>query len=119
MSRKNLEVEKVVMESPPVTLFRLAGALTGTPESYEFLDMLREHTSRAPGPVILNLEKLGQVNSSGVGILAACYTSIINTGSRACLAAPPQRLRTILDVVKLTSCFCVLDSEEEAIDEIS
>ena len=119
MTSKTLEVERVDLEEPAVTVYRLRGELTGGPESYAFLEELRTRARATPAPVVINLAGAEHVNSSGVGILAACYTSVTNAGGRICIASASRRLQTILDVVKLSDCFCLFPTEEEAVRQVS
>jgi anti-anti-sigma factor len=119
MGWSKLEAELIEMEEPKVSLFRLSGGLTGSSESYEFLDLLREQVRKHPAPVVLSLRGVEHANSAGVGILAACYTSVTNASQKICLAEVPNRLKAILDVVKLSDCLCILPTEEEAIGTLT
>ncbi|MBD3160801.1 MAG: STAS domain-containing protein [Candidatus Latescibacteria bacterium] len=117
--KTKLEFDRVERSAPAVVLYRLTGGLIGSPESYDFLEEIRAQAKRSDAPIVLNMEGLEQVNSTGVGILAACYTSVTNAGGKICLASVPKRLKTILDVVRLTDVLCVLGGEEEAIREVT
>jgi anti-sigma B factor antagonist len=117
--KHKLEYERVERSGPAAAVYRLSGALVGSPESYEFLEEIRTQAKRSDAPIILNMEGIEQVNSTGVGILAACYTSVTNAGGKICLASVPRRLQTILDVVHLTEVLCSLGDEEEAIRRVT
>ena len=118
MRWNKLEVECIEVGKPDVTVYRLSGGLTGSPESYQFLENLRNQTRKHPSPVVINLEQVEHVSSAGVGILAACYTSATNVDRRLCLAHVSNRVRMILDVVKISDVLCIFATEKEAIQGV-
>ena len=64
------------------------------------------------------VEQVEHVSSAGVGILAACYTSATNVDRRLCLAHVSNRVRMILDVVKISDVLCIFATEKEAIQGV-
>ena len=113
--RKSLEVERVEPMDPKTTIFRLAGKLVGTQESYDFLDDLRDDVQKGRSHVVLNLDKVDRVTSPGIGIIAACYTSTKKVDGRLCLVAVPQPVRTLMELVCLWPCLEHYATEEEAL----
>ena len=51
MRWNKLEVECIEVGKPDVTVYRLSGGLTGSPESYQFLENLRNQTRKHPSPL--------------------------------------------------------------------
>lgn len=117
MQWSKLEIECVEVGEPNVRVFRLSGGLTGGAESYQFLEDMRIRMRKNPCPVILNLEKVEHINSAGVGILAACYTSGMNAGKPLALSNVSGRIKTILEVVKLSDVLSFFPTEKEAIED--
>jgi anti-anti-sigma factor len=113
--RKSLIVERVVPEGTKAIVFRLAGKLTGTKECYEFLEDVREDVRAGHLSIVLNVEKIDQVSSPGIGIIAACYTSTTNAGGSMAVVGAPQRVRTLLEVVCLWDLLAHYDTEEQAL----
>lgn len=95
------EYRRVVPEGIPVTIYHLSGGLTGTAECYEFLEQVGTHARKGEKLVVLDLTEIEHMTSAGVGILAACYTSLSNAGGRLRLVGIPARARAILNLVKL------------------
>ena len=118
MRWNKLEVECIEVGKPDVTIYRLSGGLTGSAESYQFLEDLRKQTRKHPSSVVINLEQVEHVSSAGVGILAACYTSATNADKRLCLSHVSNRVRMILDVVKISDVLCIFETEKEAVEKI-
>jgi anti-anti-sigma factor len=115
MSGKEIEVERHESRSPEVTVYRLSGYLSNTPGSYEILEEVRRHVRKHPVPVVVNLENVDHVTSAGIGILAACYTTVVNSGQRFGLACVPKRVVAILTVVKFLDVVPSYASEDEAV----
>jgi anti-anti-sigma factor len=116
---KKLEVKWVEHGEAPVTVYHLSGLLTNSPESYAFLDELLDRVRKGHNRVVINLEQVGHITSAGVGILAACYTSVTNAGGKVCLSRVPERGRAILNVVGLLALVGECPTEEEAIRRVA
>ena len=117
-SWKKLEARWVERDDPAVTVYHLSGTLTGSSESYAFLDELRKRVRKGHTRVVLNLEAVEAMTSEGVGILAAGYTSVMNATGRMCLAQVPERSRVLLGVVGLLAVIGECATEEEAVRRV-
>ncbi|MBM3288089.1 MAG: STAS domain-containing protein [Candidatus Eisenbacteria bacterium] len=114
-----LSVEQVDRKHPPLAIYRLRGGLTSNEMSYEFLERVRSGVRKGPNRVVINLEGMEHLSSAGLGILAACYTSIVNAGGKLCLASIPKRAEMILGVVHFLDVVESAASEEEAIRKVT
>ena len=113
--RKSLTVDRIPHSDSKAIVFRLTGKLTGTKECYTFLDDLREDVHDGNTCIILNLEKISHISSPGVGIVAACYTSVANVQGRLAIVAPPSRVKTLLKIVYLWDLLDHHANEDEAL----
>jgi len=76
MSKQPLiSYERVEHEAPRVLVFRLSGKLHGSPRCFEFLEDVRDEVRDGRRSVVIDFAGLDMMNSTGVGIVAACYTS--------------------------------------------
>ncbi|MCK4303955.1 MAG: STAS domain-containing protein [Candidatus Eisenbacteria sp.] len=116
--RKSLVVERIAQEDSKAVIFRLAGKLTSTKECYDFLESVRDDVHGGCTRIVFNLEKIDQVSSPGIGIIAACYTSTTNAGGSITIVAAPQRVGTLLEVVRLWDLFAHYDTEDEALEAL-
>jgi|WetSurMetagenome_2_1015567.scaffolds.fasta_scaffold619771_2 anti-anti-sigma factor len=114
-----LTVERIESSEAGVTIYRLSGLLTNTPESYAFLEEFSHRIRKGETKAVLNLEKIEHVTSAGVGILAACYTSLTNAGGKMALALVPLRAHVILNVLKMLDFLGDYPSEEAAVKAVS
>lgn len=65
--------------------------------------------------LIINFEKVNYLDSSGVGELVGCYTSIKNRGGDMKICGMNNRIFGLIKMTSLHSVFEVLDTEAEAI----
>jgi anti-anti-sigma factor len=114
-----LTVERIERSEAGTSIYRLRGLLSNSPESYAFLDEFSERVRKGEGKVVLNIEGVEHVTSAGVGILAACYTSVMNAGGKMTLAAVPSRARVILNVLKMLELLGDHATEDEAVAALS
>jgi anti-anti-sigma factor len=65
--------------------------------------------------IILNLTKVSYLDSSGVGELVGCYTSIKNKGGDLRICGLNGRIFNLIKMTSLHSVFEVKETEEEAL----
>ncbi len=65
--------------------------------------------------LILNFEKVTYLDSSGVGELVGCYTSIKSKGGALRICGLNQRIFGLIKMTSLHSVFEVKDTEAEAL----
>lgn len=114
-----LTVDRIERSEAGVTIYRLRGLLSNTPESYAFLDEFCQRVRKGEKKVVLNIAGVDHVTSAGVGILAACYTSLTNAGGRMALASVPSRAHVILNVLKMLELLGDHPSEDAAVAAIA
>lgn len=65
--------------------------------------------------VVLNLDKVSMMDSSGLGVLVSSYTSVQKRNGRLVLAGLGRGLQNLIAITKLTRVFEMYENEEEAI----
>ena len=65
--------------------------------------------------VILNLDDVSMMDSSGLGILVSAFTSVQKKGGRLVLAGLGKGLQNLIAITKLTRVFDIYEDEEEAV----
>lgn len=66
--------------------------------------------------VILNLDKVTSIDSSGLGEIVASFSTLAKAGGTLKLVNIPSRVSDIMTVTKLYTVFDVYDSEAEAVN---
>jgi anti-sigma B factor antagonist len=69
--------------------------------------------------IVLNLGGVSYIDSGGLGVLVALYTSARASGGDIKLANLTQRVGDILQITKLSTIFEVYDGEQKAINSFA
>ena len=108
----NLEIERVVAKTPATTIYRLSGAFTDCAASYRLLEHVREEAGSGTKTILLNLAGSNHITSGGIGVIAACYTSLKSRDGRLVLVGVHPRYQALLNVVGLWDSLEHYDTEE-------
>ncbi len=65
--------------------------------------------------VILDLDKVSMMDSSGLGVLVSSYTSVQKRDGRLVLAGLGRGLQNLIAITKLTRVFDIYETVEEAV----
>ncbi|MBD3335033.1 MAG: STAS domain-containing protein [Candidatus Eisenbacteria bacterium] len=117
--RKKIQVEELRRGDSKSVIYRLSGSLTDTHEGYQFLEQVRQAVADGFRLVVLNLSGMRHISSAGVGILAACYTSVKRNEGRMSLVDVPKQGETLLKLVMLWDLLGHHDTEEAALRALS
>jgi anti-sigma B factor antagonist len=98
-----------------VAILDISGKMVGGPEALEFKKAVEDLVAAGYKRVLLNLAEVPWVNSTGLGIFVAGYTSLKREGGSLKLVKVTERVRTILAVTRLDSIFEMFGDEAEAI----
>ena len=93
----------------------LNGKLTGGPDADTFRDVFKSLIDQGKKNVVVNLEKVSWINSTGLGILISGYTSVRRAGGDLVVMHASDRIESILYVTKLNLLFKSFESEDEAV----
>ncbi len=110
-----LQVEHVTLQDGKTLVYRLRGILGESTYSFEFLEEIRRKVKEGATRIILNLEQLEYITSSGVGVIAAAYTSARRAERAFALVSVPKRVRRVLDICGVFDAVADFGSEEEAV----
>jgi anti-sigma B factor antagonist len=102
-----------------VVILDLNGKLTGGPDADTFREVFKSLIDQGKKNVIVNLEKVSWINSTGLGILISNYTSVRNAGGDLVVMHASDRIESILYVTKLNLLFKSFEEEEEALKAFS
>jgi anti-anti-sigma factor len=108
---QKLEVHRVDDALDGMTLYRLNGFFTDCKDSYNLLKEVRAASEARTVRLVMNLSGVSHLTSGGVGILAACYTSVTGSGGTMCLVGVSDRARVVLETVGLAKVLECFDSE--------
>jgi anti-sigma B factor antagonist len=97
----------------------LNGKLTGGPDADMFRDVFKALVDQGKKQIVVNLEKVSWINSTGLGILISGYTSVRRAGGDLVVMRASERIESILYVTKLNLLFKSYENEDEAVKSFS
>jgi len=103
-----------VRQRDDMTILDVKGKITiGTTEI-----ALREgvHNALESGAkkIVINMQGVTTIDSSGIGELVSAYTSATNRGAKIHLACLPEKVQSVLVITQLYQVFDVYDTEDQA-----
>ncbi len=82
-------------------------------------DLIRQLMHRGSRNILLNLRDVDYVDSSGIGELFGCVTTVQSQGGVLKLSSPSERVSNLLRLTMLNSVIEVFDDESSAIQSFS
>ena len=98
-----------------VAILEMSGRLMGGPDADVFDEILKTLIHEGCRNVIVNMEKVRWVNSTGLGILISGYTTLKKSGGELKLLKVSDRIENIFIVSKLYTVFESFQDEDEAV----
>lgn len=98
-----------------VTILEPKGKITIGVGDVALREAVHEAVEAGAVKILINLEDVTTIDSSGIGELVAAYTTVTNRGGNLRLMKLPPKVQDILQITQLVTVFDVFDSEDEAI----
>lgn len=107
-----------VTEQNGVSIISLSGKIMGGPEAGQVNEQINLLLDRGNRKIIMDLENVEWMNSSGLGILIGAITTLKNNGGSMALIHVSERILNLLKITKLINVFSVHSDLESAMAEI-
>lgn len=98
------------------TVLDLDGKLRLGEGSQEFHTAIRAVIEKGRKNIVVNLENVTSIDSSGLGELVAGYVAVTRSGGQINLLHLSKRVHELMFMTKLLTVFDVYDSESEAVN---
>ena len=98
-----------------VTILYPEGKITLGDGDQELGEAVRTALNDGSKKILINFEKVSYLDSSGVGELVGCYTSIKGKGGELRICGMNSRIFSLITMTSLHSVFDVKDTEAEAL----
>ena len=98
-----------------VTLVSVNGRLTGADPIGMLHDKVNSLVFQGKRDIVLDLAKLGYVDSAGLGELVSCLSFATRQGGHLALSGVTSTTRDLLVLTKLLTVFDCYDSKREAV----
>ena len=102
-----------------VTILDLEGKVTIGEGSVALRGAIRRLLGEGKNKILLNLGKVGYIDSSGIGELVSSFTAVNKEGGSLRLLNLTQKIQDLLAITKLLTVFDVYDEEAEALASFS
>jgi len=76
---------------------------------------VREILKNGGKKIVLNLHDVNYIDSSGIGELVSCYTTVTNQGGQLKLLNLTSKIQELLQITKLLTVFQVFSDEKSAL----
>jgi anti-sigma B factor antagonist len=98
-----------------VTILDLEGKVTIGEGSVALRSAIRRLLGEGKNKILLNLGKVGYIDSSGIGELVSSFTAVNKEGGTLKLLNLTQKIQDLLAITKLLTVFDVYDEEPLAL----
>jgi anti-anti-sigma factor len=110
----SLEIKQRERES--VIILDLNGRLTVGEEASSMRERVRALLEAGVRNLILNLQECDYIDSTGLGTLVICYTSVQKAGGKLKLMKLTRRNIELLVLTKLETIFEIFNEEQDAVN---
>ena len=98
-----------------VVVVIVKGKLMGGKETDEVHDRVKGLLEKENKKLVIDLSNVKWMNSKGLGMLMACYTSSQNAGAQLKIAGATEKVNSLLMITKLLSIFESYNNADQAI----
>lgn len=113
--RGKMAVQIDIRKSGEVTLIEVRGRATIGAGNDLLSGKLREAVEGGATKLLVSLEGVTQIDSSGISTLVRNYVTLGKKGGALKLMKPIGRVRDVLEVTRLVSCIPTFDDEAKAL----
>jgi len=99
-----------------VTILDLDGKIRIGSETQALRTQVQALTSAGVNCLLLNLTKISEIDSCGIGELVVAYTTVTKRGGKVKLLGLNPRVHSLMSMTKLLTLFEVFTDEKSAIE---
>ena len=95
------------------------GRITIDSGSARIHERIRQLVGQGQNRLVVDLARVGYMDSTGVGSLVASYTTTVNSGGRIILLKPNEKVEYLLSITNLLKVFEIFQDEHDAVTSFS
>lgn len=99
-----------------ITMLGIKGNLMGGPETISVHDKVRDLIGQGKNRVVIDLSQVKWMNSSGLGTMMGCLTSLRSAKGDLKLCGVTDKVKSLFMITKLITIFETYGSSEEAVE---
>ena len=108
-----------VIDHGEIKILQLSGKITIGEGDVKLRKAVEELLDGGDRKIILDLDGVKYIDSSGIGELVSSYTTITNRGGELRLSRLNSKIYSLLQLTALVTVFQIYDSNEDAIQSFS
>ncbi|MDI6778775.1 MAG: STAS domain-containing protein [Bacteroidota bacterium] len=102
-----------------IGIIEIKSSLIGEEEIDELREAVTDFIEQGNKKLILDLSRVGIINSAGIGALISAYTNFSKNGGDVVLIGVNKSVKNVFIITKLSEVFEIQDKIEDAIDKFS
>ena len=108
-----------IQDRGDVRIIALSGKITIGAGDVKLRELIQQSLEEGKTKLLLDLGGVTAIDSSGIGEMVACYTTVTKRGGQLKLLNLSPKINDILHVTQLITVFDVFDDEQEAVSSLS
>ncbi|NWF99535.1 MAG: STAS domain-containing protein [Thermoanaerobaculaceae bacterium] len=112
-------MKSTVRDVGNVRVIALEGKITIGAGDVQMRSLVESALADGRTKILLDLKGVSHIDSSGIGEMVGCYTTVARRGGSMKLLNLPPKINDILQVTQLITVFDVFDNEAEALSSFS
>lgn len=101
-----------------IVSIELNGRLLSKEDAAEVTHVLEQEIEKGNNQVLLNIEKLDFMNSTGINVFISYLTKCRNSGGELVITNVSSKIEQLLVVTKLFSVFTIAENQEEGLSKL-
>lgn len=102
-----------------VTILRLRGKFIAGTDGPSCRDKVKELIDSGKRKLLFDFSSVPYIDSTGLGFLAGCRAAAQKAGAKLVLASVDERVMRVLNEVKLSSFFVIVEDEARGIEKLN
>jgi anti-sigma B factor antagonist len=108
-------MKSVIRDHGDIRVIELTGKITIGSGDVKLRELISAALEEGKPKILLDLAGVNAIDSSGIGEMVACYTTVTKREGQLKLLRMSPKINDILQVTQLITVFDVFDTEEEAL----
>ena len=114
-----MSVRSRTVQEGTISIIEIRSSLIGEDEIDELRDAVSDFIEQGNKKLIIDLSRVGIINSVGIGALISSYTSFTRNRGEVILTGANKSIKNVFIITKLSEVFEIHDTIEEAVNKFS